>query len=328
LVAALLTSRQHPVPRSIDDALERGRNFLVNLGTTPGNLPAVGDGDSGYALSRYLNLGWQGVSKKEASLITFKDAGYSIIRKSAQSGLELLMDHGNLGMPPSYGHGHADALSVIIRLGGQELLTDSGTYTYTGGEVWRNYFRGTRAHNTVCIDGLDQSKQETTFLWSRPYHAELVDSKEEIDGDVRLLARHSGYLHVGVTHWRCVIVNPSGLIWVLDYLDGAGEHECELNWHLDAKVTLNDQTYIAELDSGSVAIGILGGELVVAGGQIEPIMGWKSVVYGCKKPITAISCKYQGSLPHEFMTVVVPEDQYNATLLDTKTMREMKQWIR
>ena len=328
LVVALLTSRHHPIPQPIEVALERGRNFLGNIGTAPDNMPAVGDGDSGFALSRYLNLGWEHVSINMASLVTFKDAGYSLIRCSGSPGLELLMDHGNLGMPPSYGHGHADALSVIIRLGGQELLTDSGTYTYTGGAVWRNYFRSTRAHNTVCIDGLDQSRQETPFLWSQPFHAELVDSTEGRDGEVRLLARHNGYLHVGVTHWRCVIVKPSGSILVLDYLEGAGEHECEMNWHLDAKVTWNDQAYIAELDSGSIAIGILGGELAVASGQTEPIMGWKSVVYGCKEPITAIICKYQGPLPHEFMTVIVPEDQYNDSLLNTDLMREMKQWIR
>lgn len=328
LVAALLTSRLHTVPLSIEDALERGRNFLGNLGTAPGNLPAVGDGDSGFALSRYLNLGWQGSSIKKASLVTFNDAGYTIIRCSARPGLKLLMDHGNLGKPPSYGHGHADALSVIVRLGGKELLTDSGTYTYTGDPLWRNYFRSTRAHNTVCIDGLDQSRQETAFLWSHPFHAELLDSIEGNDGEVRLLARHDGYLHVGVTHWRSVIVKPSGVVWILDYLDGTGEHECELNWHLDAKVTWRDGAYIAELESGSVVMEILGGELAVASGQMKPIIAWKSDCYGCKKPSTAITCKYQGSLPHEFMTVVAPEDQYDASLLDMDMMHEMKRWIR
>ena len=52
---------------------------------------------------------------------TFKDSGYSIIRGQEQSGLELLLDHGPLGMAPSFGHGHADALSVILRVGGKTL---------------------------------------------------------------------------------------------------------------------------------------------------------------------------------------------------------------
>ncbi|MBW1750733.1 MAG: hypothetical protein JRJ37_08570 [Deltaproteobacteria bacterium] len=77
-----------------------------------------------------------------------------------------------------------------------------------------------------------------------------------------------------------------------------------------------------------MAIGILGGELAVASGQTKPIIGWKSVEYGQKQPLSTITCKYQGPLPHEFMTVVVPEAQYSASLLDTDMMQEMKQRIR
>ena len=65
------------------------------------------------------------------------------------------------GMPPLYNHGHADALSITLSVGGKETLVDPGTYRYNGEPEFRKYFKGTRAHNTVTIDGLDQAVQET-----------------------------------------------------------------------------------------------------------------------------------------------------------------------
>src|SRR5262249_62005662 len=83
------------------------------------------------------------------------------------AGLVVVIDHGPLGMAPGYGHGHADALSLSACVRGEGLLIDPGTYGYNLGEKWRRYFRSTRAHNTVTVDGLDQALQVGTFLWSR-----------------------------------------------------------------------------------------------------------------------------------------------------------------
>ena len=45
-------------------------------------------------------------------------------------------------------------------LGSEEFLVDPGTYAER-----RAYFRGTAAHNTVRIDGRDQSEQGGNFMW-------------------------------------------------------------------------------------------------------------------------------------------------------------------
>lgn len=328
LVAELLTSRQLPVPRPIEGALVRGRAFLWAFGASMDDLPPFGDGDGGFALSKYLCLNWKGARTSETGLETFGNAGYSIIHSPRQSGLELLFDHGQLGMPPSFGHGHADALSVILRLGGKTLMTDPGTYTYTGDPVWRSYFRGTRAHNTVCVDHLDQAKQETAFLWSHPFQAELIKVVEKDDGSIILLARHNGYRHINVTHWRGVVMDSTGFVCIWDYLDGTGDHELELNWHIDASIRCINDGYIAECASEPVAIGIQGGELVVASGITQPIIGWKSVKYGHKQPVNTISSKYRGSVPHEFITVVVAADQFTTSLFNVDVVSEMRQWVR
>ena len=63
-------------------------------------------------------------------------------------------------MAPLYNHGHADALSVTLSLGETPFLIDPGTYRYNGVPDWRRYFKGTRAHNTICIDEQDQAGLE------------------------------------------------------------------------------------------------------------------------------------------------------------------------
>ena len=67
----------------------------------------------------------------------------------------LIFDCGPLG---DGGHGHLDLLSVEIAAGGRSLVVDPGRYTYAEGEPnWRHWFKGTAAHNTVVVDGLDQT---------------------------------------------------------------------------------------------------------------------------------------------------------------------------
>ena len=60
---------------------------------------------------------------------------------------------GPLGFTSIAAHGHADALAMVLSIGGDELFIDPGTYAYHTEQKWRDYFKGTSAHNTVRIDG-------------------------------------------------------------------------------------------------------------------------------------------------------------------------------
>ena len=92
-------------------------------------------------------------------------AGYFIQRSDwGKDGSHLIFDYGGLGML-SGGHGHADALSLVLFSRGKELLTDPGTFVYNCAPEWRNFFRSTKAHNTVVVDGKDQAKSAGTFKW-------------------------------------------------------------------------------------------------------------------------------------------------------------------
>ena len=90
----------------------------------------------------------------------FPEGGYYILGCDFETPdeIRLVADAGPLGYRAIAAHGHADALSFTLSVGGLEFLVDPGTYAYHTQPEWRAYFRGTAAHNTVRIDGRDQSQ--------------------------------------------------------------------------------------------------------------------------------------------------------------------------
>ena len=141
----------------------------------------------------------------EQPLHMFQQGGYHVLSTDRGSGDELVIvfDAGPLGFPPLFAHGHADALSFWLSYGGREFLIDPGTFCYYANDVWRTYFRGTAAHNTIRIDGMDQSVAGGRFLWRYAAHCQIerVEDNEEF---VAIEGCHDGYRRLTdpVIHWR------------------------------------------------------------------------------------------------------------------------------
>ena len=66
-------------------------------------------------------------------------------------------------LPP---HAHADTLAYELWIRDKPVITDSGVFEYTPG-AWRDFFRWTRAHNTLVVDGYDQSEVWGSFRVAR-----------------------------------------------------------------------------------------------------------------------------------------------------------------
>ena len=104
----------------------------------------------------------------------------------------LVADAAPLGFLSIAAHGHADALSFVLSLGGVPVLVDPGTYCYHSDPTWREYFRGTAAHNTVRVDGLNQSEAVGPFMWSRKALSTL-ETFDVAGHPQRFVASHDGY---------------------------------------------------------------------------------------------------------------------------------------
>jgi hypothetical protein len=158
-------------------------------------------------------------------------AGYAVERWSVEGrSARLLFDAAPLGLAPLYAHGHADALMVLLDVDGPRLV-DPGTGAYHSDPALREKLRATRAHNTVEVDGQDQSLRGGLFQWLAPAPIEGAGVSRRDDG--ALVAAHGGYRRLGgVVHRRTVRILAPEVIVVLDDLTGAGAHRAVARWHV------------------------------------------------------------------------------------------------
>lgn len=273
-----------------------GESFLQHMQQGRESLPMIGDSDDGYAVGPGLwpqrcSPDWEESAEGEG-LVTFPDSGYSLFR-DGNHGLRVLFDHGRLGMEPLNNHGHADALAVFVSVGESDFLVDPGTYRYNGVPKWRTYFKGTSAHNTICVDGRDQARQLTGFIWEQSYSVEWRSEKTP-DGRLLIVARHDGYRRqrIPVTHHRTVMFGERGAgeCWLDDRFSGRGEHEYALHFHLHPEVELERDGNRLRLSRGGIVMVITGDyvDMQVLRGSEEPIGGWYSPAYGIKEPTTTV----------------------------------------
>jgi hypothetical protein len=144
----------------------------------------------------------------------------------------MVLDGGPQGVGRS-GHGHADALSLRLTMDGQRWLIDSGSGVYVSEDpADRNKFRGTRAHNTMSVDGVDQAVTGEAFSWTR---IPKVHAENWIVGKsfTYFVGSHDGYARLAdpVVHRRHVLKIAGSLYLVRDMALGRTEHELEIRWH-------------------------------------------------------------------------------------------------
>ena len=272
-----------------------GEEFIAAFQDEAGSFPSIGDSDDGHAVAPLVTPKRGVTASKGKKSISFPDAGYTVIRM--QSGTRFIFDHGPLGMAPLYNHGHADALSTTLSENGELLLVDPGTYRYNGVPEYRRYFKGTRAHNTVTIDGQDQAVQETGFIWSHPYTCKLLRNEYE-NGIFILEAQHDGYnrLKEPVVHRRLVHATDS-MILIRDSFFGRGTHQYELNYHLhpDCQVSRDGQWVQVAGKKELLFIRLIGGgQFSIVSGQVNPPFGWYSPAYNVKLESSVLSCQQEG----------------------------------
>jgi len=230
----------------------------------------------------------------------FPQSGYYILGSAFETPEEVRMvvDAGPLGYLSIAAHGHADALSIVLNVGGEEVLVDPGTYAYHTEPAWRRYFRSTRAHNTVLVDDTDQSTQSGNFMWSRHATARCLYFGEQ-DNVQRFLGEHDGYgsLREPVKHQREILYDAGRRIFMItDTLIGEGRHEIGQLWHFSEHLApiLRDNEVVVTTARHRIRLVAKTPPAVVdrylAGEPHEG--GWVSRRFGDKVPATTVAWRY------------------------------------
>jgi hypothetical protein len=323
--------RLQPMPEAIAERLRKSVEFVRNVMDASGYVPQVGDEDDGTvaplwseAGNRYRVVGralamaigcepppafseaddalcqWlfgeeapPGTRLTESRL--YPEGGYAVLHTESW---QVLFDAGPLGLGNLAAHGHADALSVWASLDGKPLLIDAGTYAYHEDPDWRDYFRSTFAHNTLAINGENQSEILGPFLWGRKAWAYLLE--DELYGN-RITGELGDYLPEAVITRR-VALHPSQLI-VTDMVVSAnvGDRGLEplihtLHWywhfHPDWQVEPVGEGWQIRDGQRACLLQVEGlspkAQVRLYRGDEKSHLGWYSPCFGHKVPCTTL----------------------------------------
>jgi heparinase II/III-like protein len=226
----------------------------------------------------------------------FPQAGQSFLRSfDPAPEIWCRFDHGPHGYLAIAAHGHADALSIELRVGGVDLLADPGTYCYHGETEWRRYFRGTLGHNALRIDGEDQARQAGPFLWRDLPDTRLM-SHDGLDGGAtpRIVAVHGGYLRLAdpLRVFRAVMLDRAErVLEIADWVEASRAHDATLAFHLGPSIgcRLDGATARLEWPQGRATLALPAALAWRAHrGETDPPLGWYSPRFGEKVPSTVL----------------------------------------
>ena len=151
----------------------------------------------------------------QTGLTHLTDSGYI---RACRGDAVLLVDVALIGPDYLVGHAHADTLSFELSVGGRRVVVNGGTSCY-GLSAQRLRERGTAAHSTVAVVGLNSSEVWSGFRVGR--RARPVGLTVQ---GARISCAHDGYRHLpGAPLHRRTWQLDDGALQVEDRLQPAGQ---------------------------------------------------------------------------------------------------------
>jgi len=292
---------------------------LFNLMSVLCNRPTLMQPDSHQDEKLFWLLGekryrtWLSSLKKQKPNIIpqyFPVGGYYVLQKIWDGQyIRLIFDCGPLGLPPLAAHGHMDALSFILEIEGESILVDPGTYTYFKDLHWRDYFRSTRAHNTITIDDRDQSVPSGRFLYKQQAKAVCLEFQE----GCTVMGYHDGYTRFSdpVVHTRRISVDSERKEFsICDKLTCKSNHLLQIFFHFNPLCQverLENFFYEGRLINGPILRFYMDPQAtwkVVSGLEENPI-GWYSPRYNEKVPAPCLVGQMQINNPGVWLTTKI-----------------------
>lgn len=234
---------------ALEQTATRGLAFLHRITYPDGSLPLFNDSVQAAApsvkelyvyASKFVDIQLP-FYPKGLALIDEPDSGLYGYRQGKDM---LLIDCGDIGPNYQPGHSHCDFLSFELVLDGKPVVVDSGVYEYQAGEM-RDYVRSTAAHNTLSIDGQEQSEIWGEFRVARRAEKRQAEIKPRQDGGIKFRGSYSGFPQVagGIVHQRTirrVLKDDRHMLVIQDQIQGEGVHEIDSYLHFHPDVELED----------------------------------------------------------------------------------------
>jgi hypothetical protein len=187
------------------------------------------------------------------------------------------------------------------------LLLDPGTFEYVGESDERARLRGTRAHNSLEVDGQPQCDPAGPFSWSSFPHVKV--EKWIVGREFDLFhGTEDSYsrLPSPVLHHRWVFHAKDSLWLVCDLAQGSGSHQLDVRWHLGPTLRPeNSGPFVFSNGRSDLAL------LTPEGHTWSQSVGreYCSPAYGKRTGASVITFGAHTQLPTDFGTLVMAGEQ-------------------
>jgi hypothetical protein len=226
------------------------------------------------------------------------DSGYLVSR--ARDGGHLIFDAGPHGFLNG-GHAHADALAVVLTVGGEPVLVDPGTAGYTMDAGTRDRFRSSRMHNTVTLDRQDHATPDGPFHWRTQADARFLIARTGSELDFAV-GTHDAYGER--RHMRAVLA-LHGVGWlIVDRVVTSQLTEAEIWWHLHPawQAAVRDRTVeLAQASGRRLAIATTAQDLSIAP---DPSLSSYAPEYGRIEPAITLVARHSATGPFAVGTFI------------------------
>ena len=239
-------------------------------------------------LGYYRRVTGNDFKSRRTGLTALAASGYFVLAPTEKN--RMIIDCGAVGPDYQPGHSHCDTLSFELSLDGRRVVVDSGCCQYEDGAI-RRYNRGNRGHNTLTLDGWNQSEVWGAHRCARrayPIDPRLIKDEK---GSLVFEGAHDGYLRLrGKPIHRRRVQWQGARILIEDQVQGNGRYDVESRLHLHPDLT-------AVFDDGRVIVRE-GDRLIVAvttagSGTIITEQGWYCPEFGLKHECSVLVLKFQ-----------------------------------
>ena len=170
--------------------------------------------------------------------------------------------------------GHIDPAHVDLRIDGQPVAIDAGTFRYSAPPPWNNGLVPIDVHNTVAITGFDAARRGPRFLWLSWPRAR-INTAGSVGDAVSIHVTNDSWRTEGIVHRRTCTLYPHGAL-IVDEIDAPPVFDAPVHVH-----------WLLEADA-PVRVAAENATVTDVSGDAASVRGWTSESYGVKRPARSV----------------------------------------
>ena len=305
---ATMNGIKNAFPQSYRERIEKMCEVPFKFGLPDGTTTQFGDSWQGkpghlwpllkqyaarYDRPDFLYVATQGREGKKPSETAFplEHSGFYSFRSGWDStAICLVLKCG----PDGGGHCQPDNGTFELYAGGRNLMPDAGSYIYSGDPEGRAWFRQTKVHQTLTLNGGNSAYAPKNLLWK---------TGEKLDV---LVVENASY--PDLTHRRAVFFVDKKFFVIVDEARGQATGDVDIHFQLAPSSALFDTAQYAVRTDFANGWNVMVKCMPQEGLQLNEEEGWVSYVYTQKEPRPAFRyrLKKQSAEPVRFVTIVAP----------------------